>query len=163
MDSIAQNFWPELVIGISGSILASLFMLYFVRLLEKNWQKRKYGAASGTYVGYGPTIAGGDIVNQRAPLSNVKISYLSDNILTLVVKEIDNPNEWQGIISMENNHQGKVIWRYHILHGQKVDASLHRFGLKDFVYFPKDKIKTAYLIGDITKGFGDEILLGENI
>jgi hypothetical protein len=60
---------------------------------------------------------------------------------------------------MESNHYGTIIWRYYILNGENVNPDEHRFGLKKFVYFPKDNKKNAYLMGDIQAGFYNEILI----
>ena len=75
------------------------------------------------------------------------------------LKEINDPHQWQGLISMESNHYGTIIWRYINLHGKEIDPKEHLFGLKKFVFFPRNNKKVAYLMGDITAGYFNEILL----
>lgn len=158
IDSIFSN----LLIGAVGSLIASGIFLQYTRRKGKAADKEKYAKASGTYIGYGPKSEGGSTINQDRPLSNVEIIHLGGNLLQLTLKEINDPHEWQGLISMESNHYGTLIWRYKKLHGKEVDMEEHRFGLKKFVFYPKDNKKVAYLMGDIQAGYFSEFLIESN-
>ncbi|XHR93864.1 hypothetical protein ACFJIV_26735 [Mucilaginibacter sp. UC70_90] len=148
----------NLILGVASSIIASVLFLFYVSHKDKEKEKKKYAASVGEYIGYGPTVPNGDIVDMKSPLSNVEIIYEGGNLLKLVLKEINNSCEWHGLISMESNNYGTIVWRYDTLNGNKVDQDKHRFGLKKFVYFPKGNKRIAYLVDDIEKGFGNEIL-----
>jgi hypothetical protein len=149
----------NLLIGVLSSIIASVFFLIYVNWKDKKKEKKKYAASVGKYIGYGTTTQQGTIIDKNRSLSNVEIIYEGGNLLKLILKEINNLHEWHGLISMESNHYGTIIWRYTILNAEKVNSDEHRFGLKKFVYFPKDGKKTAYLMGDIQAGFYNEILI----
>lgn len=149
----------NLLIGVLGSLIASRFFLLYTKRKDKNIEKEKYGAAVGKYIGYGTKVNQGTIIDRNKPLSNVEITYEGGNILKLVLKEINDPHEWHGLISMESNYYGTIIWRYVKLHNENVDRDEHRFGLKKFVYFPQDGKKTAYFMGDIQAGYFNEILI----
>ena len=144
--------FQNLLIGVLGSLIATVFFLFYANWSDKRRERKKYAASVGKYNGYGTTVPQGTIIDKNHLLSKVEITYKGGNLLEIILKEHDNPHEWQGLISMESNHYGTIIWRYNILHGENVDANEHRFGLKKFVYFPKDSKKTAYLMGDIQAG-----------
>lgn len=149
----------NLLIGVLGSLIASGLFLFYTRRKDRNAEKEKYAASIGNYIGYGTTVAQGTIIDTARPLSKVEISYEGGNLLKLVLKEINHPHEWHGLISMESNHYGTIIWRYSKLDNEKVNPDEHRFGLKKFVYFPQDNKKTAYLMGNIEAGYFNEILI----
>lgn len=149
----------NLLIGVLGSLIASGLFLLYTNYRDKKRERKKYAASVGNYIGYGTTVPQGTIIDKNRPLSNVKITYSGGNLLKLVLKEINDPHEWHGLISMESNHYGTIIWRYVKLHNEKVNPDEHRFGLKKFVYFPQDNIKTAYLMGDLQAGYFNEILI----
>jgi hypothetical protein len=149
----------NLLIGVLSSIIASVFFLVYVNYMDKKREKKKYAASAGKYTGYGTTTNPGTAIDRNQPLSDVEIIYEGGNLLKLILKEINHPHEWHGLISMESNHYGTIIWRYSILNGEKVNSDEHRFGLKKFVYFPKNNKKTAYIMGDIQERFYNEILI----
>lgn len=149
----------NLLTGIVGSLIAAVvFLLYTIRR-DKKIEKEKYATSVGKYIGYGTTQQQGTIINKEKPLSKVEITHQGGNLLKLVLKEINDPHEWHGLISMESNHYGIIIWRYIKLHNEDVNPDEHRFGLKKFVFFPQDNKKTAYLMGDIQAGYFNEILI----
>lgn len=151
----------NLIIGALGSLIASVIFLRYTYYKDKKGVKEKYAASVGIYIGYGTTDPQGTILNKERPLSNVQITYEGGNLLKLVLKEINDPHEWHGLISMESNHYGTIIWRYVKLHNQIVNPDEHRFGLKKFVFFPQDNKRFAYLMGDIQAGYFSEILIAE--
>ncbi|MFD2873653.1 hypothetical protein ACFS5N_14300 [Mucilaginibacter ximonensis] len=165
---MANTTWAEIVqnlgIGIIGSLIASAVFLLFTNWTYKKDKKKKYSAASGKYIGYGPTEKRGDVINMNRPLSDVKIIYQESNLLNIVLKEREHENEWHGLISMQSNNYGTIIWRYVVLGGKKVPSENHRFGTKQFAYLPRGNQKIAYLIDDIDKtGMDREILIGTSL
>ena len=149
----------NLIIGAIGSLIASFIFIRYTRKRDKEIERRNYDDSVGTYTGFGPTTDGGSIVNLERPLSDVEITYLRGNLLQITVKEINDPHTWQGIISMESNHYGTIVWRYIKQHGQDTAEKQHLFGLKKFVFFPKDNKKVCYLMGNLQAGYFNEFLI----
>ena len=149
----------NLIIGATGSLIASFLFLQYTKRRDKAIDREKFAKSTGKYIGYAPKNEGGSTINKDRPLSNVEIIHLGGNLLQLTLKEINDPHEWQGLISMESNHYGTIIWRYKKLNNKEVDVEEHRFGLKQFVFFPKEDKKVAYLMGDIKAGYFNEFLI----
>ncbi len=147
----------NIIISIITSVIASRLYQLYIDDRQRKSEKEKYARSAGSYTGYG-LYPDSTLLNKDYPLSKVTITHLENNILQLVLKEINNPHEWHGLITMESGNYGIVSWRYEILHGQDVPINQHQFGVKKFVYFPKDSLEVVYLI-DETKGFDREILI----
>lgn len=147
----------NIVVSIITSVIASRLYQLYIDDRQKKIEKTKYARSAGSYTGYG-LYEDSTLLNKDYPLSKVTITHLEYNMLYLVLKEINNPHEWHGFITMESANYGIVSWRYEILHGQKVPINEHQFGVKKFVYFPKDDLEVVYLT-DESKGFDREILI----
>ena len=149
----------NLIIGAIGSLIASFLFLQYTKKRDIEIERKKYAESAGKYVGYGPSTDGGSIINHDRPLSDVEIVYLRGNLLQITVSEKNDPHVWQGIISMESNHYGTIVWRYIKQHGKDTAENQHLFGLKKFVFFPKANKKVCYLMGDVQAGYFSEILM----
>lgn len=149
----------NLVVGATGSLIASFIFLEYTKRKDKQGDKERYGKAEGTYIGYGTTTENGTTINDKSPISDVKIIHLGGNLLQLNLKEKNNKHEWEGLISMQSNHFGTIVWRYTILNDEKPPSSEHRFGLKKFVFYPRDNKKVAYIKGELDSGYFTEILM----
>ena len=152
-----QEIICNLCIGVTGSVLASVIVIVYTQYKDKEKIKEKYSGPVGTYIGYGHTQQGGTIVNMDTALSEVTITYISENKLQLTLKEINNPHQWSGIVAMETESYGTLSWRYDILHGKPVDMKTHQFGFKRLMYLTRENKKIVYLVGE--EGYGKEILI----
>jgi hypothetical protein len=147
----------NIVLSIITSIIASRLYQLYIDKRQKKLEISKYARSAGSYTGYG-LKTNSTFLDTDNPLSKVNITYFDGNMLKLELKEINNPHEWHGLITMESGNYGIISWRYEILHGQKVPINEHQFGVKKFVYFPKDDLEIVYLI-DETQGYDREILI----
>ena len=146
----------NLLIGVIGSLIAAYLFLNYTKKKDAKTEEVRYSASAGKYIGYGPD---GNTIDETKPISNAIIEYIGGNQLKLTLTEKNDPHEWIGIISLESNNYGTIVWRYDKLHGKKVDPKEHRFGLKKFAFLPWEGRKVAYLMGDIKAGYFNEILM----
>jgi hypothetical protein len=152
-----QDIVVNLIIGMTGSVLASVIVILYSRKQDKEKVRKQYSGPVGTYTGYGHTQQGSTYINSDAPLSEVFIEYIAENKLKMTVKEIAAPHQWSGIVAMETEAYGTVSWRYDILHGKPTDMKTHQFGFKRLMYLTRENKKIVYLVGE--KGYGEEILI----
>ena len=147
----------SLAIGILSSIIAASIVLVYTRRSDKEKIKRKYSGPVGEYSGYSYT--GPEAINIQLdnPVSHATIQYLSENKLLITVKELNNNNQWSGIVAMETENYGSLSWRYEVLNNKPVDIKTHSFGFKRLMCLTIDNKKIVYLIGE--EGYGKEILI----
>ncbi|MGD1047077.1 MAG: hypothetical protein ABR936_17370 [Bacteroidota bacterium] len=151
----------SLAIGIISSFIASIMFLKFTNRTNKEEFRIKYSGPVGEYSGYSYTGPNSINIQLEQPVSDAKIEYVSENKLRLTLRELNNPNQWTGIISMETEYYGSVSWRYNILNNKPADITTHSFGFKRLIYLTIDRRKMVYLIGE--EWYGKEILIQKSI
>jgi hypothetical protein len=89
------------------------------------------------------------------------IVYESENILKITLKERDG-YEWSGKIFMQDETVGNIVWRYTNLPLQR-DKEWHWFGLKKLLVREEEHFVYLYIIGEVSEGFGNEVLMKKKI
>lgn len=157
MPMTTEDIFMDLAIGATGSIIASIIVILLTNRTNKEKIRLKFSGPVGEYYGYAQTSEGSDTILIDKLISEVSITYESENKLLLTLKELNHPHQWSGIVAMETESYGTVSWRYDILHGKPLDITTHRFGFKRLMFLTKENKQIVYLVGE--KGFGEEILI----
>jgi hypothetical protein len=124
----------NLLVGIIGSIVASIIFTITNDKLRSRKEKIRYGKIEGLFKGEGNTSA--------------DVHYMGKNQLEISVTE-GNGDIWLGFISLYNQKNGTIDWNY-----LQPDEKVARFGLKKIIITNADNFK---LIGEKEKGYGIEI------
>ncbi len=147
----------NLLIGAIGSIIASFIVIHFTKRIDKEKIRLKFSGPVDKYFGYSYTPQGLSTISTDKPISEVSITYVEDNKLKLILKELNSPRQWSGIVAMESESYGTVSWRYDILDDKPVDLHTHLFGFKRLMFIKRENKKIVYLVGE--EGYGKEILI----
>jgi len=152
-----EDILMNLAIGATGSIIASIIVILYTKRTDKEKVRLKFSGPVGEYFGYGHTTQGNSTISTDKPISEVSIKYEEDNKLKLILKELNSPHQWSGIVAMETENYGTVSWRYDILHDKPVDLYTHLFGFKRLMFVTRENKKIVYLVGE--ERYGKEILI----
>ncbi len=148
--------WIELFIGfalgITASVIASVVLLRAERISKKNESRRKWERYKGTYAGYGYDQGSDSIINP-SPQSEAKIYYKIDNKLEISLSH--DSREWSGLIIMDFENYGSIIWHY-----KPIQEHEHNFGFKRCILKEDNEKFCIYLIGEpLVDNCAKEILI----
>lgn len=142
------------------SALVAASIIYLIEcFLRKSRNRNKFIKLEGKYDGYGYKEY--DLIKDK-PQSRAKIKYYKDNLLKISVSYGNkySRSKWVGIITMELDNYGSIIWYYKIKEGQKFEDR-HSFGGKKLVVREEKKKLYLYLteIDTLNLGINKEIFV----
>ena len=167
----------NLIIGAVLGVLGTLLVNRLAKCRQKRILRKRFGKADGTnYKGYGYETQ--SVTNQLCEYkreqaiesrelnlgvqtSQAMIKYERDNILTIRVDTFKGGTEevesvWEGTITMQVPDSGTIVWRY-----VKPQDSEHFFGFKRCIVREEESKVYVYLIEEIVKGMGKEVLIAD--
>jgi len=172
--SVLPVYEIALISGLSSALLTSLIISTFARRhvlrIHKKETKNKFSKAAGNYNCYSfelidPASSPSDPANHKKTIipngGKAVIEYQENNILSITLTEKDG-YVWQGKIFMEDEMVGSVVWRYVSLPLSK-ENEWHWIGLKRLLIREEQLYVYVYLIGEVTDGFDNEVLIRKNM
>ena len=163
-----------IIAGLLSGIIASgivSFVTYRMAVgRSKKKLKEKFSLPAGEYNCYSfekilPEIEDETSANfKRSIVPNggkAEIVYENENILRITLRERDG-YEWSGKILMQDETVGNIVWRYMNLPLQR-EKEWHWFGLKKLLVREEEHFVYLYLIGEVSEGFGNEVLMKKKL
>jgi len=134
----------EFINGLLLGTIASLFGATIVLLCQKIILRKRYKFLEGKYDGYG--FRDDDLtLRKQDPQSKAEINYKNDNKLEIIVSHGSGNNQrtWSGMITMELETYGSIVWQYK----SEQDYEFN-FGLKRCIVKRENEKVYLLLIGE---------------
>lgn len=109
------QLYNGLLLGVIASLISSIIVIRFEKNRRRKKDKTKYNYLEGNYDGFGFKKDDLTLIDPEQQ-STAKVNYLKDNKLEITVTHNSGDNEqrtWSGIIIMELETYGSIVWRYH--------------------------------------------------
>ena len=129
--------------GVITSAIGTCLVIRWQTRRLKRLQAEKYGKMGGNYRGFTFEASNGRTLTTE-PKSTAEITYLKANLLKIRLDH--NGRSWQGLIAMEMEQYGSLVFKY-------LDS--HEFGFKRCIINSPDEI---YLISEKLDGYDREVL-----
>jgi len=136
------------VVGVITSAIGTCLVIQWQSDHKRRIQAEKYGKIAGKYQGFTFKASNGRKLSTE-PKSTAEITYLKDNFLKIRLVE-HNGRSWQGLITMEMEQYGSLVWNY--LNSTQEE---YEFGFKRCIVNSPNEI---YLIGEKLDGYDKEVL-----